>query len=178
MKTAWAFWPQTVGDTEQFNTVIQEYRQITVTDIANKLDVICGSAYTIIHEDLLGYQKICARWMPKQLTVSTNGHIRKCVCSFYSDITKKERFFCNGLSQVMKHGCTIMNLPAILEHWVETYHPGPRNSEVCLLPVKWCWHCCRILMGPSSSTTCFIDIQSVVHSIVLCLERSWNPMLA
>jgi len=41
--------------------------EITVTNIANKLDVSCGSAYFIIQEDL-GYHKICARWVPKQLT--------------------------------------------------------------------------------------------------------------
>jgi hypothetical protein len=40
---------------------------ITLTNIADKLDIRCGSAYFIIHEDF-GYRKICARWVPKQLT--------------------------------------------------------------------------------------------------------------
>jgi len=31
-------------------------------------------------------------------------------------------------------------------------------------------------MGPSSSTTWTVDSQSVVHSIVLCLKKRWNPL--
>jgi hypothetical protein len=46
--------------------VVQEDRWITVTDTADKLDISCGSAYFIIHEDLR-YRKICVRWVHKQL---------------------------------------------------------------------------------------------------------------
>jgi hypothetical protein len=38
-----------------------------VTDITNKMDISCGSAYSITHQDLR-YLTICARWVPKQLT--------------------------------------------------------------------------------------------------------------
>jgi hypothetical protein len=41
--------------------------QITVTNIADKLDISCGSAYSIIHEDFRCHN-ICAKWVPKQLT--------------------------------------------------------------------------------------------------------------
>jgi hypothetical protein len=51
---------------EQVN-LVQEDRWNTVTDIANKLDIRHGSAYSVIHKDL-GYHKICAMWMPNQLT--------------------------------------------------------------------------------------------------------------
>jgi hypothetical protein len=37
---------------EEVNALVQEDRQITVTDTAKKLDISCGSAYSIIHEDL------------------------------------------------------------------------------------------------------------------------------
>jgi predicted transcriptional regulator len=37
---------------------LEEGRWITVTDIANKLDISCGSAYSFMHEDL-GYHKYC-----------------------------------------------------------------------------------------------------------------------
>jgi hypothetical protein len=40
---------------------------ITVTEIAYKMDLSCGSSYYIIHKDLR-YHKICARWVPKWLT--------------------------------------------------------------------------------------------------------------
>jgi len=54
------------GNVDWVNTVVQEYRQISVTDTAKKLDVSCGSAYSIIHEDFR-YNKICVRWVQKQL---------------------------------------------------------------------------------------------------------------
>jgi hypothetical protein len=33
-----------VGNVEPFNVLVQEDRQITVTDMANKFNVSCGSA--------------------------------------------------------------------------------------------------------------------------------------
>jgi hypothetical protein len=51
---------------EQLNPLVQEDRSITVIDVANKMNISCGSAYSNIHKDL-GYHKICARWVPKQL---------------------------------------------------------------------------------------------------------------
>jgi hypothetical protein len=54
-----------MDDAKQVNALIQEDRQLTVTDIANKFDITCGPAYSIIQEDL-GYHKICARWVPRQ----------------------------------------------------------------------------------------------------------------
>jgi hypothetical protein len=54
------------GSVEQIKDLVQHNRWITVTDIGNKLDFSCGSAYSTIHEDLR-YHKICAVW-PKQLT--------------------------------------------------------------------------------------------------------------
>jgi hypothetical protein len=49
------------------NALVQEDRQIAVTDTANKLDIRCGFAYSIIHKNLK-FLKNCARWVPKQLT--------------------------------------------------------------------------------------------------------------
>jgi hypothetical protein len=42
---------------ELVNGLVQEDRRITVTDIANKLDINCGFAHSIIPEDI-GYRKI------------------------------------------------------------------------------------------------------------------------
>jgi len=55
-----------VDNGEQVHALIQE-GDITVINIADILDISCGSAYSIIHEDL-GYHKICARWVPKKLS--------------------------------------------------------------------------------------------------------------
>jgi len=52
---------------ERVNALVQEDRQLTDTDIADKLDIICRSAYSIILEDL-GYHNICVRWVPSQFT--------------------------------------------------------------------------------------------------------------
>jgi hypothetical protein len=53
--------------------LVQEDR-LLFTDIADKLDISGGFAYSIIQK-YLGYHKICARWMPKQLT---HGHRHAC----------------------------------------------------------------------------------------------------
>jgi len=141
---------------------------ISVTNIA-KLNISCGSAYSIIHKDLR-YHKICARWVPKQLTQDRKRVHVESAYNFCSNIIK-ERLSCNGLSQAMKHGYTTMNLLANVKAWSGKthHHPGPRNSEVCPLLVKWC---SGTLMGPFLSTTRIAGRQSIVPSIVLCLKRS------
>jgi len=66
---------RTVDNVERTNALVQEGRRITVTDTAHESYSSYGSAYSIIHE-ALGYHKICARWVPKQLT---DGHKRACM---------------------------------------------------------------------------------------------------
>jgi hypothetical protein len=58
---------QMADNVEQVYAVVQGDRQITDTDTVDNLDINCESAYSIIHEHLR-YHKICARWVPKQLT--------------------------------------------------------------------------------------------------------------
>ncbi|PNF13580.1 hypothetical protein B7P43_G18274 [Cryptotermes secundus] len=41
---------------------------LTIDEVANHLKISHGSAYEIIH-NRLGFHKVCARWVPKQLTV-------------------------------------------------------------------------------------------------------------
>jgi hypothetical protein len=52
----------------------------------------------------------------------------KYACDFYSDIMKG-RFLCSGLLQLMKCGCTTMNLPANLKHGVES-HAITQDKEI------------------------------------------------
>jgi hypothetical protein len=63
-----------VDNEGQVNALVQEEGQITVIGIANKLDIRCGSAYSITHKHI-GYHKICARWVSEQLTYK-----HKCAC--------------------------------------------------------------------------------------------------
>ena len=49
--------------------LIRTDRRITVEELASKLDVSIGSAHSIVAS--LGYSKVCAHWVPRQLT---EGH--------------------------------------------------------------------------------------------------------
>lgn len=91
----------TADNAEQVNALIYGNRLVTVTDIAKKLDICCGSAYSTTYGNLR-YHKTCARWTPKHLTISRDmsGNTGMCVkhaCDFCSDIMKG-RFLCSGLS--------------------------------------------------------------------------------
>ena len=58
--------------------LIRENRRLTV-EVAGRLNVSVGSAYSLIH-DSLKFSKVCSRWVPKELTEE-----RKCkhldICS-------------------------------------------------------------------------------------------------
>ncbi|PNF18223.1 hypothetical protein B7P43_G17755 [Cryptotermes secundus] len=43
-------------------------RRVTIDEVSNYLQIRHGSASEIIH-NRLGFHKVCARWVPKQLTV-------------------------------------------------------------------------------------------------------------
>ena len=51
------------------NTVIRADRRITIDELASVLGVSHGSAHNIVES--LKYSKLCARWVPRQLT---DGH--------------------------------------------------------------------------------------------------------
>jgi len=108
---------------EQVNALVQEDRWITVTDIVEKLDISCGSAQSIIHEDLF-----VQGLFQSNLQKSTNRHVWKWACNSCSN-TVKRWLFCNGLSHGMKQGCTTMNLHTNVKAWSGNIHhcPEPRN---------------------------------------------------
>ena len=47
--------------------MIREDRQITVSEVTAHLDISCGFAYAILRDDM-GYRRVCAQWVPKELT--------------------------------------------------------------------------------------------------------------
>jgi hypothetical protein len=74
---------------ELVNVLTQADGQTAVTSIADKSENSCGSAYSIIREDLR-YHKICARWVTEQLTdehkQAQDQEIKKCAFCQQSDV--------------------------------------------------------------------------------------------
>jgi len=69
----------TTRNEERALELIRENRRITVEEVAGRLNVSVGSAYSLIH-DSLKFSNVCARWVPKELTEERKS---KCldVCS-------------------------------------------------------------------------------------------------
>ena len=57
----------TTRNEERTLELIRENRRITVEEVAGRLNVSVGSAYSLIHGSLK-FSKVCARWVPKELT--------------------------------------------------------------------------------------------------------------
>jgi len=55
------------------------------------------------------------------LQMSANGNVLKHECNFCNDTMKMNRLSCNGLSQSIKYGCTIINQQAKSKHGLETH---------------------------------------------------------
>jgi len=53
---------------ERIRDMVLLDRRPTIDKVANCLQISHGSAYEIIH-NRLGFHKVCARWIPKQLTM-------------------------------------------------------------------------------------------------------------
>ena len=47
--------------------MILKNRRVSIDEVAHSLNVGHGSAYKIVH-DMLGFRKVCARWVPRELT--------------------------------------------------------------------------------------------------------------
>ena len=47
--------------------MILENRRVAIDEVENHFEISHGSAYDIIHNSL-GFRKVCARWVPKELT--------------------------------------------------------------------------------------------------------------
>jgi len=57
----------TTRNEERTLELIRENRRMTVEGVAERLIVSVGSAYSLI-QDSLKFSKVCARWVPKELT--------------------------------------------------------------------------------------------------------------
>ena len=62
--------PVEIGTNDNLRKVeelIRENRRVTIDEVAAVIHCSHGQAYAIMH-DQLNFQKVCARWVPKQLT--------------------------------------------------------------------------------------------------------------
>lgn len=58
--------PKNAQNIELVRNLVEEDRRITVNEIAKELDILFGSTFSILKEDL-GLSKLSARWVPKAL---------------------------------------------------------------------------------------------------------------
>jgi len=69
----------TTRNEERTLELILKNRRIKVEEVAGRLNVSVGSAYSLIH-DSLKFSKVCARWVPNELTEERKRN-RLDVCS-------------------------------------------------------------------------------------------------
>jgi hypothetical protein len=54
--------------------LILQNRRVMVNEIAKQLNISIGSACSVVHDNLQ-FQKVCAKWVPKELT-DEHKHVR------------------------------------------------------------------------------------------------------
>ena len=83
-----AFMAVTEDNIAAVENVIQENQCSTVKEVASLVDISVGSAHHIIHDELK-FRKVCARWVPKQLTSEMKErHVDACqelLCQYEDD---------------------------------------------------------------------------------------------
>ena len=115
--------------------LIRTDRRITVGKLASKLDVSIGSAHSIVAS--LGYSKVCARWVPRQLTEDHKLKEFAAALSFWNTTMEIPPFWKESLLE-MKHKYTILNLNLKGDQWngVIQLHQKPKSSRPKTLLAK------------------------------------------
>jgi len=111
--------PATATNTRNERTMelIRENRRITVEEVAGRLNVSVGSAYSLIH-DSLKFSKVCARWVPRELR-EERKHKRLDVCSRH---LARYREGDNFLQQIVTGD----------ETWILHYEPESKQQSMQL----------------------------------------------
>ena len=82
----------TGSNIEDAHAMILGNRRVTIDEVANHFEISHGSAYDIIH-NRLGFRKVCARWVPKELTEEQkNNRVAICQCLLDRYANKGEAF--------------------------------------------------------------------------------------
>jgi histone-lysine N-methyltransferase SETMAR len=69
---------RTDANVERLNNIIVADRRVTVKQLSLRLDIAEASVCRILEQ--LGFSKVCARWVPRQLT-DARKEIRKTICA-------------------------------------------------------------------------------------------------
>ena len=89
---------------------------MTIDELANHFEISHGSAYDIIH-NRLGFRKICARWVPKELTEEQkNSHVAICQRLLDRHANEGEAFLTRIVTGT-KRGSIILHQKANASSW-------------------------------------------------------------
>jgi hypothetical protein len=78
----------TTQNEERARELILENRRVTVDKIAKQQNISIGSACFVVHDNLQ-FHKVCARWVPKELT-DEHKHMRLDICSHHLSHYREE----------------------------------------------------------------------------------------
>jgi len=114
--------------------------------------------------------------------MNTNGHAWKCACNFCRDV-KKEKLFCNRLSQEMKYGCTTVNLQSVpsagkvmLVLFWDFNGPILEHFQVCGQTVNKAQYCAmlEVELKPTVHSKCRGMLTDGVVYLTTMLDLVWQ----
>ena len=82
----------TDSNVEDARAMILENRRVAIDEVANYFEINHGSAYDIIH-NRLGFRKVCARWVPKELIEEHRTIVWPSVNAYWPAMLKKVKLF-------------------------------------------------------------------------------------
>ncbi|GFX43129.1 uncharacterized protein TNCV_2711731 [Trichonephila clavipes] len=98
----------------EVNALVLDNCRITMEDIHRLLGISVSTTHTIMHQHL-NFRKICAQWVPNQLTAEQrNTRMALSLNHLQRYHEEKYGFLCRKLSLVTKHEVTILNPKASL----------------------------------------------------------------
>ena len=82
-------------------------RRVTIDEVAHVLQISHGSAYVMMHNKF-GFHKVCARWVPKQLTEALKQtRVDICQKNIWIAMVTHETYSYAESSLVTKYGSII-----------------------------------------------------------------------
>ena len=117
----------TDSNVEDSRATILENRRVTIDEVANHFEISHGSAYDIIH-NRVGFRKVCARWIPKELTEEQKNN-RVAICQRLLDryANEGEAFFDTNSHWGRNVGSSFCTGKQTPDHGMET--SGITNEE-------------------------------------------------
>jgi histone-lysine N-methyltransferase SETMAR len=106
----------TAQNEERAGKLILQNRRVTVDKIAKQLNIGVGSAYSVVHDNLL-LRKVCARWVLKEL-MDVHKCMRLDICSHHLTHYREEDD--SFLQQIVTGD----------ETWVHHYQPETKQKSM------------------------------------------------